>query len=137
MNTSTPTTKLDKAGVDRLDFVSLQVSQLEVSKRFYNEFLGFELSNFERPDALVFHTPQGSAFAIRKPLVDLQATDKLGWGVGLWFGAKDVESIYRKAKKSGIRVLSEPKDSPFGKTLVLEDPDGYSITLHNNAVSSD
>lgn len=129
---ATQTTQHTNARVDRLDFVSLQVAQIEESKRFYHEFLGFALSEYQQPDAVVFETPEGSAFAIRKPLVDLKATDKLGWGVGLWFGANDVDSIHKKALEQGIRVVGEPKESPFGRTVMLVDPDGYTITLHNN-----
>jgi len=54
------------------DFIALQVRDLEVSKRFYTERVGLELADRSPPDAVVFDT-KPIPFAIRKPLVDLDA----------------------------------------------------------------
>ena len=63
-----------------LDFVSLQVQDLDASCRFYTELLGFQAQPQGRPDAVVFEDGGGAIFAIRTPLVDLDAVERRGLG---------------------------------------------------------
>ena len=120
MNT-TPTT---------LDFVSLQVQNLEASKDFYTNTLGFEVGRSPNPDAIVFQDAAGAIFAIRKPLLNLTTVPRLGVGIGLWFAVSNTESAYQRATEAGATIIQMPIDSPFGQMFVLLDPDGYSITVH-------
>jgi predicted enzyme related to lactoylglutathione lyase len=113
-----------------LDFVSLQVRDMPLSKKFYQDILGFRVEDETRPDAVVFSTGMGAIFAIRKPLADLNQVSHLGFGVGLWFYLPDVKDIFESAKKTGIRVIQPLTMGPFGEMLILADPDGYAITLH-------
>ena len=53
----------------KLNFASLQVRDLEVSKAFYTNKLGFELSGLTNPQACIFKYNKGEAsFAIRTPI---------------------------------------------------------------------
>ena len=61
-------------------FIALQVRDLEASKTFYVEQIGLTASPHNPPGAVVFNT-KPVPFAIRTPMVDLDATSKLGWGV--------------------------------------------------------
>ena len=56
------------------DFLSLQVSDLEASRRFYAKSVGLTPAAESPPDAVVFDT-RPIPFAIRRPLVDLELTD--------------------------------------------------------------
>ena len=112
----------------QLGFVSLQVRDLEASRQFYTDVLGFRPAAQSPPDAYVFETQSGASFAIRKPLIDLQATNQLGWGVSLWFGVADLSAFLQglEGKASLIRGIQA---SPFGNTAIIADPDGYWLTL--------
>jgi predicted enzyme related to lactoylglutathione lyase len=110
-------------------FISLQVHDLEASARFYEERLGLSRAPVSPPHAVVFDT-QPIPFAVRDALVDLDAVDKLGWGVALWFKAEDVEKIHSDLAEHGVRIVTEPFDGPFGRTFAFADPDGYVVTLH-------
>ena len=112
----------------QLGFASLQVSDLEVSRQFYTDVLRFEPARQSPPDVHVFADLNGAIFAIRKPLVDLRATDRLGWGVGLWFSVTDLDA-FQKQVENKARVVRGVQQTPFGKTLVLADPDGYWLTF--------
>mgnify|MGYP002719730504 FL=1 len=71
--------------VTGLDFVALQVRDLEASARFYEERLGLERAEQGPPHAVVFATSP-IPFAVREPLpgVDLDASDpRPGIGVAL------------------------------------------------------
>lgn len=112
----------------QLGFVSLQVSDLEVSRQFYTDILGFRPSAQTPPDACVFATHSGAIFTIRKPLVDLKATSHLGWGVGLWFAIPELDAFLQRieGKATLVRGL---QPTPFGNTAIIADPDGYWLTL--------
>lgn len=112
------------------DFVALQVRDLEASARFYTERLGLRPAPVSPPGAVVFAT-EPVPFAVRRPLVDLDATSKLGWGVALWLKADgDVGKLHDDLRDHGVAIVSEPADGPFGRTFAFADPDGYTITLH-------
>ncbi len=112
----------------QLGFVSLQVSDLDASCQFYADVLGFQLATPSPPDARVFATQSGALFAIRKPLADLQATSRLGWGVSLWFNVSELAAFLERleGKAPLIRGIQA---TPFGNTAIIADPDGYWLTL--------
>jgi predicted enzyme related to lactoylglutathione lyase len=109
-------------------FLALQVRDLEASARFYEQHLGLTRAAVSPPHAVVFDTEP--AFAVRDPMVDLDAVDRLGWGVVLWLKADDVEKIHDDLVEHGVPIVTEPFDGPFGRTFAFADPDGYVVTLH-------
>lgn len=112
------------------DFVALQVRDLEASARFYEERLGLERAPQGPPGAVVFAT-EPVAFAVREPLVDLDAVDRLGWGVALWLGCDDAQALHDSLEGTGVPIAQEPFDGPFGRTFAFLDPDGYRVTVHD------
>lgn len=112
----------------QLGFVSLQVSDLDASRQFYTNVLGFQLATLSPPDACVFVTQSGALFAIRKPLVDLQATSQLGWGVGLWFNVSEL-AVFLERLEGKAPLIRGIQATPFGNTAIIADPDGYWLTL--------
>jgi predicted enzyme related to lactoylglutathione lyase len=109
-------------------FLALQVRDLEASARFYEQHLGLTRAAVSPPHGVVFDTEP--AFAVRDPMVDLDAVDRLGWGVVLWLKADDVEKIHDDLVEHGVPIVTEPFDGPFGRTFAFADPDGYVVTLH-------
>jgi predicted enzyme related to lactoylglutathione lyase len=118
--------------VTGLDFAALQVRDLEASASFYTDVVGLRPAPGGPPHARVFAT-EPIPFAVREPSVDLDATDKLGWGVAIWFHADDVDAVAARIAEAGQPILVEPFDGPFGRTFTFADPDGYAITVHDKA----
>ena len=114
----------------RLEFASLQVSDLEVSKDFYTTILGFEAIETGNPDAVVFKYNKGEAsFAIRKPIGDIEGK-ALGIGTSLWFAIEEtIENLKAELEQKSVRILGAINQTPFGKTLLVTDPDGYVLTF--------
>jgi len=112
------------------DFITLQVRELETSRHFYADVLGFKISPETRPNAVAF-AAQPISFAIRKSPVDLDAVSQLGYGVVLWFRTDDATALHEHLKERGVPIVQGLSDSPFGKTFTFRDPDGYLITVHD------
>lgn len=112
------------------DFVALQVRDLEASARFYEERLGLERAPQGPPNAVVFAT-EPVPFAVREPAVDLDAVERLGWGVALWLKCDDAQGLHDALVEAGVPMAQEPFDGPFGRTFSFVDPDGYAVTVHD------
>ncbi|MBN2501416.1 MAG: VOC family protein [Anaerolineales bacterium] len=75
-------------------------------------------------------TPNTSAWC--PPLVDLDASQKLGWGVSLWLKCEKADSLCAALEAHGTTITQQPSDGPFGRTFAFIDPDGYLITVHGS-----
>ena len=111
------------------DFVSLQVRDLEVSKNFYTTHLGLVLAQMSPPGAVLFDTSP-IPFAIRKPMIDLSASEQLGWGVSIWLACDDADAFHERLKTAEVTLLTPLQEGPFGRFFTFQDPDGYAVTLH-------
>lgn len=113
----------------QLTFASLQVKDLEASKAFYTEKLGFEIAE-ANPQACVFKYNKGEAsFAIRTPLEDLEGRE-LGIGVAVWFNVtENVDELKASFIENGITNATPVMQTPFGRAFHVKDIDGYKLTF--------
>ncbi len=49
--------------------------------------------------------------------------------VRLGFRVKDVDNLARELMVAGIKIVTEPADSEWGRRAVVEDPDGHRVEL--------
>ena len=115
-------------------FISLQVRDLERSAAFYERHLGLTRAETAPPHAVVFDT-QPIPFAVREPLpgIDLDALAQPSGGIGLWVRADDAQQVHEDLVAAGAPITSAPIDGPFGRTFTFTDPDGYHVTIHDQA----
>jgi predicted enzyme related to lactoylglutathione lyase len=114
------------------DFIGIQAEDLDAARTFYTEVVGLKVAADSPPGAVVFET-KPVPFAVRKPLVDLKETDRLGWGVAIWFGCDDADALHDHLVEHGTPIVFAPKDGPFGRYFAFRDPFGYTITPHTVA----
>ena len=114
----------------KLEFVSLQVRDLEVSKNFYTNKLGFEVSEMSNANACIFkYNNSEASFAIRKPIGNLEGKE-LGVGASIWFAIdEDISELQTRLLEQKVNLLGTINNTPFGQTLIAKDPDGYNITF--------
>ncbi|MDL9945319.1 VOC family protein [Gordonia sp. ABSL11-1] len=117
------------------DFISLQVRDREASARFYEETIGLTRLPAPNPAAAVFAGGGGAAFAVRDPFpgIDLDAIGQLGAGIGIWFHNADAAALHARLAASGVPIVQEPFEGPFGLQFAFNDPDGYVVTIHSKA----
>lgn len=112
-------------------FIALQVRDLEASLAFYVEQVGFIPIPQSPPGVIIFDT-KPTSFAIRTPIVDLEATSKLGWGMSLWIAATDADVLHQQLVDADVPIVLPPADGPFGRFFAFRDPDGYILTMHTS-----
>ena len=101
--------------VTGLDFVALQVRDVEQSATFYEKQLGLTRAPFAPPGAVVFTTTP-IPFAVREPLpgVDLNEVPQPGVGVALWLYCDAVVALHESLVAAGVEVVHAPEPGPFG-----------------------
>ncbi len=120
--------------VTGLDFVALQVRDVEQSATFYEKHLGLTRAPFAPPGAVVFTTTP-IPFAVREPLpgVDLDRVSQPGIGVALWLHCDDAVALHASLVAAGVKVVRAPEPGPFGMAFTFVDLNGYAITVHDKA----
>ncbi len=73
-------------------------------------------------------------FAVRDPLpgTDLDA-GPAGLGVLVSLRADDAQALHTRLRDHGVPIVTEPFDTPFGRTFIFADPDGYQVAIHGQA----
>jgi predicted enzyme related to lactoylglutathione lyase len=112
------------------DFLSLQVRDVEASVAFYERELGLVRLDGSPPGVIAFQTSP-IPFAVREPLpgTDLDA-GPAGLGVLVSLHADDAQAVHDRLAIRGVAILTAPGDTPFGRTFVFADPDGYAVAIH-------
>lgn len=111
------------------DFIGFQAADLDAARKFYTEVVGLTAIPDGPPDAVVFDT-KPIPFAVRTPLVDLDAVETLGHGVAIWFGCDDADALHDHLADKNVSIVFPPKNGPFGRYFAFRDPFGYTITAH-------
>ncbi len=111
------------------DFITLLVSDLEASYKFYKDKIGLPDSPETRPNAHAFST-KPCAFAIRQAASGTRFEGP-GRGILIWFRTSDATALHGELKERGVHIVEGLRKSPFGMTFSFEDPDGYVLTVHD------
>lgn len=45
------------------------------------------------------------------------------------FQVNSLDSLFARLQESGVTIISPPKDSPWGRRAVIDDPDGHRVEL--------
>ncbi len=114
--------------------VMLYVRDVQASLQFYADKLGFRvLESFDYNGTIVYARllpPKGqTTLALHLPE---QGQESLASsGVRLYFEVKELDAACRQLEKAGGKLLSPPKQMPWGwKHAYLLDPDGHEISLY-------
>ncbi len=118
----------------RLNIITLGVKNLEVSRDFYKNVLGWEVANGS-DDQIAFYDQKGIVFAlypIDKLAEDagLKANGKGFFGVTLAINLDSkeaVDKLYKSIIEKGGKPLIEPRDTFWGGyDCYFADPDGHA-----------
>lgn len=113
---------------------SITVKDLQASRAWYNEIVGFEIENAYERDGKVF------AVALRAGAVRIllnqddgaKGRDRvMGQGFSLQITTdQSIDAVANRIKAAGGTLVTEPADMPWGvRAFRLEDPDGYKWSI--------
>lgn len=113
--------------------VILLVSSMQASTRFYKDTLGLPLKTKSR-DWTEFFT-EGTVLA----LTPAKKKSMVGSGIGMLAGfmVSDMNATVKALKAKKVKFFKNPKDEPFGKHAIIEDPDGHLISIAEIKTKSD
>src|SRR5215207_5643501 len=105
----------------RIGAVILLVSDIKRSIRFYRDTLGMELKQ-ESKDWTELST-RGTVLALHP------ARKKKNNGMLVGFSISDFDDVINSLKKKRVKFYKKPKQEPFGKHTIIQDPDGHLISI--------
>lgn len=122
----------------RLSFITLGVTDLDRSKRFYNEVLGW--TSFQDNGGIVMYKLNGmilSLFPQHELLEDAQVKDE---GKGSRFtlaqclrSVEEVDAFFAHLKKHNVTIAKEPQKGFWGGySGYFADPDGHLWEVAHN-----
>jgi lactoylglutathione lyase len=109
----------------RVGAVILLVSDMENSIRFYKETLNLPLKN-QSEDWTEFFS-NGTVLALHP--AKKKNTSKTGSNTLIGFMVDDLDATAKYLHGKNVNFFKEPKDEPFGKHAIIQDPDGHLISI--------
>lgn len=115
----------------RICWTELMSHDLEGSKKFYGELLGWKYEEMKMPNggSYVFGTPDGGG----KPTAGLMQlppeAGKMPTSWGTYITVEDLAASVEKAKSLGATVVRDITEIPMGKFAFIADPQGGVIGL--------
>jgi catechol 2,3-dioxygenase-like lactoylglutathione lyase family enzyme len=109
----------------KIGAVILLVSNMEKSVKFYSDTLGLPIKTKSKDWTEFFNNDTVLALhpARKKSKV------KTGSGILVGFEVSDLTSTMKKLKERKVKFFKTPKEEPFGKHAIVQDPDGHLISI--------
>ena len=105
--------------------VILLVSNMDKSIKFYSDTLGLPIKTKSKDWTEFFKNDTVLALHPARKKSKL----KTGSGVLVGFEVSDLSSTVKKLKERKVKFFKRPKDEPFGKHAIVQDPDGHLISI--------
>lgn len=105
--------------------VILLVSNMEKSINFYSDTLGLPIKAKSKDWTEFFQNDTVLALHPARKKSKL----KTGSGILVGFEVSDLGSTIRKLKEKKVKFFKRPKEEPFGKHAIVQDPDGHLISI--------
>lgn len=112
-----------------LGFVILFVENPQKSSLFYKQILGISPIE-ESPTFVMFAMKNGVMFGLwSRHTAEPQVTAAAG-ASEISFPAENVDAVYEQWIQGDVKVAQEPINMDFGRTFVVQDPDGHRIRVY-------
>ena len=106
--------------------VILLVSNMEKSIKFYSDTLELPVKSKSKDWTEFFNNDTVLAL---HPAPEKKKMLKTGSGTLVGFEVTDLDSTVKKLKEKRVKFFKRPKEEPFGKHAIVQDPDGHLISI--------
>lgn len=103
----------------------LLVSNMERSIKFYSETLELPIKTRSKEWTEFF--TNDTVLALHP--AEKKSKLKTGSGALVGFEVMDLDSTVKRLKEKRVKFYKKPKDEPFGRHAIIQDPDGHLISL--------
>ena len=107
--------------------VILLVTNMEKSIKFYNEILELPIKTKSEDWTEFFN--KDTVLALHPAPKNKKRILKVGSGTLVGFEVSDLNSTIEKLKQKRVKFFKKPKEEPFGKHAIVQDPDGHLISI--------
>ena len=108
----------------KIGAVILLVSDMKRSTKFYRDTLGMKLK--QRSKDWTEFSEGGTVLALH-PARRKRIKKNNSMLVG--FSVSDFDDVISALKKKKVKFYKKPKDEPFGRHAIIQDPDGHLISI--------
>jgi len=110
-----------------IDFVLTNVSDVKKAREFYENILGISAAVGSEGDGWVEYDTRPVALALGEG-----EAAGLGGPPGTYIAlaVDDVAAAVNELRDRGVKILTDPIDTPVCEMAFIEDPDGNRIVLH-------
>jgi predicted enzyme related to lactoylglutathione lyase len=114
--------------VERTDFISVPVTDMERAKRFYGETLGIPFATDDSSFPEFQLGENVSLYLIKMENIEQQFTGPHTAHIAL--RVPDVAEARRELEEQGVEFESETFDTGVCHMAIFKDPDGNALMLH-------
>ncbi len=107
--------------------VILLVSNMEKSIEFYTEIPRAPIKTKSKDWTEFFNSD--TVLALHPAPKKKKSMLKAGSGTLVGFEVTDLNSTIEKLKRKRVKFFKKPKEEPFGKHAIVQDPDGHLISI--------
>jgi lactoylglutathione lyase len=106
--------------------IILLVSNMEKSIKFYSDMLQLPVKTRSKDWTEFFNNDTVLAL---HPAPHKKKMIKTGSGTLVGFEVIDLDSTVKMLKEKRVKFFKRPKEEPFGKHTIVQDPDGHLISI--------
>jgi catechol 2,3-dioxygenase-like lactoylglutathione lyase family enzyme len=107
----------------------VESDDLDDSRRFYGDFLGFEVA-MEMQGLAMFRSPSNPTAQVIAASPTAAAIGAPGPRAVMSVEVGDVDAAYAEAQRRGLRIVYPITDEPWGiRRFFVEDPDGNVVNV--------
>ena len=98
---------------------------MEKSTRFYRDTLGIPVKTKSKDWTELFNKDTVLALHPAKK----KSRIKTGSGMLVGFEVSDLDSTVKNLEEKKVKFFKKPKQEPFGKHAIVQDPDGHLVSI--------
>jgi predicted enzyme related to lactoylglutathione lyase len=115
--------------IKHIAFTVYPVIDMARARRFYEDALGLKLTNNFRDQWVEYHLPNG-CLALTSMMEGVRPASDAGASIAL--EVADVDAEAARLRGLGVKFKIEPFATPVCKNVILLDPEGNALTLHQS-----
>ncbi len=110
--------------INELNIVIIRTPDLEAAKAFYRDVMGLRVEN-ETPAFLLIESADGKGSTLGVGLGEPSKS-----GPEIWWRTENTDALHEMLVSKSVRILKEPKDEPFGRSVTFADPAGNVLNAY-------